>query len=132
MTRRATIDRGLVREAVAATRLRTSAAIVVAIAPFFIGRVERAAQRAFAQLGVMQTPARNGVLVFVVPARRQVVILSDEGAAGIAAAVWTDIASRIAAAFARGDGTRGLVEGVELLARTLVDAFPDGLVEPVP
>ncbi|MEO8700849.1 MAG: TPM domain-containing protein [Kofleriaceae bacterium] len=121
MTRRGTIDRSRVSDAVQAANLRTSADVVVAIAPFFIGSVERAAERAFTQLGV----TRTGALVFVVPARRQVIILSDEGTrACIATTIWSDLASQIAAAFSRAEGTRGLIDAVELLASALSVAFP--------
>ena len=101
--------------------MRTSAEVVVAISPFFIGSVERTAERAFKQLGV----TRTGVLVFVVPARRRVIILSAEGTrACIATTIWSDIASQIAASFARADGTHGLIDAVQLLASALSVAFP--------
>ena len=125
MTRRAVIDRNQVREAVEEAELRTSAEIVVSIAPFFIGNVERAAHRAFAHLGIAQTQRRNGVLVFVVPARQQVFVLSDRGAdASVDSSIWNAVASHIAKAFARGAGTAGLVDGVRLLAHALSAPFP--------
>ena len=124
-THRKDLDRDRVREAVEAAEQRTSAEIVVAIAPFFLGRVWPAARRAFARLGVARTRGKNGVLVFVVPSRRQVVILADEGATErIDPSVWRDAAARIATAFAHGHGTAGLVEGVEFLARALSAPFP--------
>jgi uncharacterized membrane protein len=82
-TRRREIDAACVRRAVEAAEHRTSAEIVVSIAPFFLGRVWSAARRAFARLGVAGTRARNGVLVFVVPSRRQVVVLADDGASRV-------------------------------------------------
>jgi len=124
-TRRKDLDLARVREAVEAAERRTSAEIVVAIAPFFLGRVWSAARRAFARLGVARTRARNGVLVFVAPSRRQVVVLADEGAlARVDASVWSDAAARIANAFALGRGTSGLVDGIEWLSRALSGPFP--------
>jgi len=124
-SRRKEIDVARVQEAVEAAELRTSAEIVVSIAPFFLGRVWPAARRAFARLGIARTRGRNGVLVFVVPARRQVVVLADDGAvACIDPAIWRDAAARIAGAFARGHGTAGLVDGIERLARALSRPFP--------
>lgn len=124
-TRRKDIDLDRVREAVEAVERRTSAEIVVAIAPFFLGRVWTAARRGFERLGVAGTRARNGVLVFVVPARRQVVVLADDRAlARIDPAIWSDAASRIAAACACGRGTEGLVDGIDSLSRALSGAFP--------
>ena len=125
MGSRATIDRTRVRDAVAAAERLTSAEIVVSIAPFFIGSVERAAHRAFARLGVANTERRNGVLVFVVPARRQVIVLGDDGAvARVEPAVWQDVASQIAHAFSRGAGTAGLIDGIGRLAHALSAPFP--------
>ena len=125
MTRRATIDRNRVREAVEAAERHTSAEIVVSIAPFFIGSVERAARRAFERLGIAHTRRRNGVLVFVVPARRQVMVIGDHGAeACVDSSVWCEVASQIAHAFACGDGTAGLVAGVARLANALSAPFP--------
>jgi uncharacterized membrane protein len=124
-TARRDIDLSRVREAIEAAERRTSAEIVVSVAPFFVGRVWPAARRAFASLGVANTRARNGVLVFVVPARRQVVVLADRGAyAELDPSVWREVADRIAAAFARGEGTLGLVEGIDQLSRALAARFP--------
>jgi uncharacterized membrane protein len=124
-TRRREIDRDRVRAAVESAEACTSAEIVVAIAPFFVGRVWRAARRAFARLGVAGTRRRTGVLVFVVPSRRQVVILPDEGACDrIDAAIWRGIAAAIAAGFGDGRGTDGLVDGVLQLGDALSVPFP--------
>lgn len=124
-TRRRDIDQARVREAVEQAERRTSSEIMVAIAPFFIGRMWTAARRAFVRLGVGATSQRNGVLVFVVPARRQVIVLPDEAAAArVGPSTWTEVASQIAAAFGRGDGTSGLVEGIGRLAASLSGPFP--------
>ena len=124
-TRRKEIDVARVRVAVEAAERITSAEIVVSLSPFFVGRVWSAACRAFARLGVARTRARNGVLVFVVPSRRQVAVIADEGVvARIDPALWSDSASRIAAAFADGHGTVGLVDEIGRLARVLAGPFP--------
>jgi len=124
-TRRKAIDVARVREAVEAAERITSAEILVSIAPFFVGRVWPAARRAFVRLGVANTRARNGVLVFVVPSRRQVVVLADDGAAArIDPAIWRDATARIAAAFASGHATAGLVDEIGRLARVLAGPFP--------
>lgn len=124
-TRRKDIDIASVTAAVEAAERTTSAEIVVSIAPFFLGRVWAAARRAFVRLGVSRTRERNGVLVFVAPSRRQVAVLADDGAlARVDPSVWPDTATRIAAAFARGEGTAGLVDGIARLARALRGPFP--------
>lgn len=124
-TRRRDIDARRVRAAVEEAERITSAEIVVAIAPFFLGRVWPAARRAFEKLGVGNTERRNGVLVFLVPARRQVIVLPDVGAdLALDPAVWRDIAQHIAASCAHGHGTHGVVDGIQRLARALATAFP--------
>lgn len=125
MTRRQAIDREQVRDAVEAAERRTSAEIVVSIAPFFIGDVRRATRRAFRWLRIAHTQDRNGILVFVVPARKHVAVLADEGAHGcIDHALWHDVASHIADAFSRGDGSAGIVHGIGRLAAALSVPFP--------
>lgn len=124
-TRRRDIDPRRVQRAVEEAELLTSAEIVVAISPFFLGSVWRAARRAFAGLGVANTKRRNGVLVFLVPARRQVIVLPDQGAdAVIDPGVWRDVADHIAASCAHGHGTHAVVDGIQRLAEALSRAFP--------
>jgi len=69
------VDKGRVREAIAAAELETSAPIHVSIAPYFWGSVRRTAWRAFRKHGLAKTAKRNGVLFFVVPSRREFVII---------------------------------------------------------
>jgi len=124
-TRRRDIDRAAIRTAVAAAERLTSAEIVVSISPFFLGNVGDAAERAFRRLGIARTRRRNGVLVFVVPARHQVLVLpDDEAAARIDPAIYERTAALVAAACARGEGTQGIVDAVALLAAALAVAFP--------
>ena len=71
------IDRERIKRAIQHAERKTSGEIVVSVAPFFLGSVQRAADRAFVRLGVSRTRERNGVLIFVVPSRRSFVILGD-------------------------------------------------------
>ncbi|HVK72369.1 MAG TPA: TPM domain-containing protein [Kofleriaceae bacterium] len=122
---RAGIDRDRVRAAIEGAERQTSAEIVVSIAPFFLGGVAPAARHAFTRLGVARTRARNGVLIFVVPSRHQVVVLPDEAAeARLHPDVVADAARRVAAGFGRDDGTGGLVDGIAVLAGALAPLFP--------
>ena len=124
-TRRRDIDRTAVRAEVAAAERRTSAEIVVSIGAFFLGDVGAAAERVFRRLGIARLRRRNGVLVFVVPARHRVVILPDEEAAArIDPAIYEECAALIADASARGFGTQGIIAAVQLLADVLAVAFP--------
>jgi len=121
MTRRSSIDRARVRDAIVAAERTTSAQIVVSIAPFFIGSVQRAAQRAFTRLHV----AASSVLVFVVPARHQAIVLGDDATvAGVSGSIWQEVASIIASELGNGRGTNGLIQGVARLGAVLSAAFP--------
>jgi uncharacterized membrane protein len=71
------IDGDRVKGAIERAEDQTSGEIVVSVAPFFWGNVEKAARRAFVRLGISRTQARNGVLFFIVPSRRLFVVLGD-------------------------------------------------------
>lgn len=120
------IDRARIAAAIAEAERATSGEIVVSVAPLFFGSVDRAAERAFDRLGVGRTRHRNGVLLFVVPSRRQVVVLGDAGihAAAGAAGLWEAVITAVTARMADGDPTGGLVAGIEAIGRALADHFP--------
>jgi putative membrane protein len=119
------LDTDRLRAAIEAAERRTSAEVMVAMSPFFIGRIERAAHRAFARLGVARTRGRNGVLVFVVPRRHQVVVLPDvEAEARVDPSAWRDAAAFVAAGFGTGRPTDGLVDAIGCLATALAGPFP--------
>src|SRR5262245_35246775 len=82
MTRRKlfqSIDQEKVSRAIETAERLTSGESCVSVAPLFWGSVESAADKAFARLGMTATKHRNGVLFFVVPARRRFVVLGDAG-----------------------------------------------------
>ena len=123
--RGAGVDAARVRAAIEEAEHGTSAEIVVSIAPFFFGDVGAAARRAFERMGVANTRARNGVLVFVVPRRRQVVVLPDaEAEASLGEGAAAEIVDRVCAGFARGDATGGLADAVGRLGELLAVPFP--------
>ena len=73
------IDSAKVKDAIEAAERRTSGEIAVSVSPVFWGDVRTAAQKAFERMGMTRTRERNGVLIFVVPARRRFVVLGDSG-----------------------------------------------------
>jgi uncharacterized membrane protein len=113
------IDVPRVRQAIAEAEHQTSGRVRVSVAPFFWGDVRRAAERAFTRLG------RQGVLIFVVPARRKFVVLGDEDVhAHVGQEFWDDVAAAMADRFRAGDFTGGLVHGIETAGRELAAALP--------
>lgn len=119
------VDAARVQEAVERAELRTAAEIRVSVAPFFVGDVQRAAERAFARLGMAQTRQRNGVLLLVVPARRRFAIVGDEGVhARVGQAFWDELRAILEAAFHEHCFTEGLVAAIERVGERLAVVFP--------
>lgn len=119
------IDALKVQRAIAAAERASTGEVRVSIAPYFLGSVRRAAERAFERLGMTQTRQRNGVLLFLVPSRRKFVILGDAGLhALVGQAFWDQVAARASAHFRLGDFTGGLVEAIERVAERLAQHFP--------
>jgi uncharacterized membrane protein len=111
--------------AIARAEQRTSAEIRISVAPWFWGSVRAAAERAFARLGMYQTRDRNGTLIFVAPARRQVVVIGDAGIHGrVGQEYWDRLARDIAEAFRDGRYSDGLKRAIELLGERLAEHFP--------
>jgi len=119
------IDAAKVEAAIAAAERATSGEIRVTVAPFFWGSVEKAADAAFARLGMTRTELRNGVLIFVVPSRRKFVVLGDRGIhEKVGQTFWNEVAGSISERFRTGDFTGGLMSGIEKIGEQLAAHFP--------
>jgi uncharacterized membrane protein len=119
------LDVERIRQAIEAGEQRTSGEIRVSVAPWFWGDVERAAENAFARLGMTNTAQRNGVLFFLVPARQTFVVRGDDGIhASVGQAFWDQLVSAMSAHFRRGEFTEGLVFGIGAAAEQLAIHFP--------
>ena len=71
------------------------------------------------------TRERNGVLIFVVPARRRFVILGDSGIhEKVGQPFWDKVTGAVSARFKEGDFTAGLVLGIDMIAGELRTHFP--------
>lgn len=85
---------------------------------------ERALQ-VFSHLRVWDTELRNGVLLYVLAADRDVEIVSDRGAATrISPAEWESVCRLIEEHFRAGRFQEGAVAGVEAVGRLLEREFP--------
>ena len=121
----ARVDADKVKQAIQAAERQTSGEIVVSVSRFFWGSVQKAADLTFVRLNVQRTEAHNGVLIFVVPARRQFVLLGDQGIhAKVGQAFWDAAAEAIASRFRAGDVTGALVDGIERIGAQLATHFP--------
>jgi uncharacterized membrane protein len=118
-------DRARVRQAIAAAERSTTAPIAVSLAPYFWGNVRRTAERAFRKHGLARAPQRNGVLIFVVPSRREFAIVGDAGAhEALGQPGWDAVVETLQEHFRGGDPTRGLELAIEQLGRHLSEHFP--------
>jgi uncharacterized membrane protein len=119
------IDRDRVEEAIRAAERTTAAPIRVAVLPRVRGSLSRVADLTAARLGVTELPARNGVLIVVVPGRREFHVWGDLAAhEKTGPAFWTSVARTISTHFREGGFTDGLVAGIEETARELAGHFP--------
>jgi uncharacterized membrane protein len=128
MTRRKllrVIDKDRLKEAIRKAEHRTSGEICVSVAPLFWGSIEKAADKAFVRMGMAHTRERNGVLFFVVPARRKFVVLGDRGIhEKVGQEFWNRVAAVVSEKFKDGDFTGGLVRGIEEIGEQLAMHFP--------
>jgi uncharacterized membrane protein len=120
-----TLDAERIERAIAEAERMTSGEIRVSVAPLFWGSIERAARRAFERLKMHETRERNGVLFFIVPARRKFYVLGDAGIhAKVGEDFWHAVAAVMAMHFQRGNFTEGLLRGIATLAERLAEHFP--------
>jgi uncharacterized membrane protein len=120
-----TIDVDRVKAAIVAAERATSGEVRVSVARFFWGGVRRAAERAFARLGMARTKDRNGILFFIVPARKKFAVLGDRGIHDkVGQEFWESLAGLMSARFRKGEFTEGLVEAIAEAGRQLAAHFP--------
>jgi uncharacterized membrane protein len=90
------------------------------------GKTPRArALEVFAALGVWDTAANNGVLIYVLLADRDVEIVADRGFnLRVTADDWSEICQAMERLFRAGDHEAGALEGVRRVGRILAAHFP--------
>jgi uncharacterized membrane protein len=79
----------------------------------------------FSHLGVWDTAANNGVLIYVMFADRDVEILADRGiAARVPQEAWEQVCREIEAHYREGGFAQGSVAGIRSVGRLLEKHFP--------
>lgn len=128
MTRRrllARLDAAKVEAAIRAAESGSAIEIRVSVAGLFWGNPQRVAEAAFRRLGMSATGGRTGVLVFLVPWLRRVIILPDQGiTAKVDASLWTGLVDALTREFKQGRYTEGVVTVVQGLGAALAPHFP--------
>lgn len=119
------IDCVRIKDAIQKTEQQTSGEICVSISSLFWGNSQKAAEQAFIRLGMTHTQQRNGVLLFVVPARRKLIVLGDLGIhQKVGAEFWQRVVAVVTERFRAGDFTGGLLRGIEEVGKQLAVHFP--------
>jgi uncharacterized membrane protein len=118
-------DAGRLAPEIAAAERGTTGRIVVAIAPHFSGDARAAAQRAFRRYALHRTNDRNGVLIFVIPSRREFVIWADAGIfERLGQAYWDHLSAMLARQAKEGDLTQALAFAIDDIGKQLASHFP--------
>lgn len=79
----------------------------------------------FARLGVWDTAANNGVLIYVSWADRDVEIVADRGFNGrVAEQEWAGVCRRMEQSFARGAPRQAIVDGIQAVGALIARHFP--------
>lgn len=87
---------------------------------------ERALQ-AFAQLGVWDTEANNGVLIYVLWADHDVEIVADRGFNGrVSAQEWSEVCHRMELLFGKGEAQQAVIEGIRAASSLIARHYPAG------
>lgn len=85
---------------------------------------ERAVE-AFAHLGVWDTEANNGVLIYVLWADHDVEIVADRGFNGrVTAEEWEQVCHRMESLFKSGQAVDAVVAGIEAIGTIMARHFP--------
>jgi uncharacterized membrane protein len=83
------------------------------------------ALEAFARLGVWDTDANNGVLIYVSWADRDVEIVADRGFNGrVSEQEWAEVCRGMEQAFARGSPRQAVVAGIQAVGALIARHFP--------
>lgn len=79
----------------------------------------------FARLGVWDTAANNGVLVYLLLADHDIEIVADRGLEGrVDAAAWREVCTCIEAGMRAGDAEAAVIAGIGAIADLLAVHFP--------
>ncbi|TAK37307.1 MAG: TPM domain-containing protein [Saprospiraceae bacterium] len=104
---------------------QTSGEIRVHLEKDFKGKVEDAATKTFARLRMDRTADNNGVLIFIVPSKKQFAIIGGKGIhEKVPPNFWQDVRDVMQHHFRDGNYTEGVCQGVLLAGQKLKEHFP--------
>lgn len=119
------LDHDRVVAAIRAAEDRSRGEIRVHVAHEEVDDPQAAAAALFEKLGMTATAERNGVLIFVAPARQRFAVVGDKGIHEKCGDVfWKDVAAAMEEDFRAGRFTEGIVKGVTRAGEALAVHFP--------
>src|SRR5215212_5162509 len=119
------LDETRIVAAIAAAEQRTSGEIRVVVSQQKTADPVLAAQKQFERLGMIQTAARNGVLIFVAPVSHTFAVIGDRGVhEKCGEAFWRELAAAMTDRFKRSEFPEALVLGIERAGALLAEHFP--------
>ena len=87
--------------------------------------IVHAARKTFKRLGMQKTKAKNGVLFFLAPERKEFAVIGDEGIDNaVPDDFWDEVRDILQAHFRQSDFLGGVVKGVERVGEKLKAYFP--------
>ena len=121
----ARLDRARLEKAIREAERSNTGQVRVIVLPRVRGNLAKVADLTAERLHMRATPDRNGVLILVVPGRREFHVWGDLGIhERVGDEFWKRVAGQISQEFQRGDFTAGLLSGIEEIGRQLTAHFP--------
>jgi uncharacterized membrane protein len=118
-------ERRAIVGAIASAEDRTSGEIRIHLEDRTEGDVLDCARRVFEQLGMTQTAARNGVLLYLSVEDHAYAILGDEGIDRVVPPhFWEEIRTRMGERFHEGEFQKGIIEAIDQVGEKLHAFFP--------
>jgi uncharacterized membrane protein len=119
------LNEGQIVAAIRNAESKTSAEIRVFISNKQIEEPVASAQAAFVSLGMNQTSARNGVLIFVAPCSQKFAVIGDAGIhEKCGDPFWQELAAAMTGYFQKSEFTAGIIHGITRAGEILATHFP--------
>jgi uncharacterized membrane protein len=119
------VDEHRIRSAITSAEAETTGKIHVTVSHQLWGGTRAKAERMFQRLHLVNSPERNGVLLFVAPARREFTVLGDAAIhEKVGQEFWDHVVVAMSDRIKAGDLTDGIVHGIEEAGKELAQHFP--------
>ncbi len=118
-------EEGRIIQTIKEAERQTSGEIRVHLEKDYEGSILGAASRTFFSLNMDRTKDRNGVLIFIVPMRKDFAIFGDKGInAAVPSDFWEETKNVMQQHFRQGMFAEGVCQGVKMAGEKLRTYFP--------